>query len=304
MDTGWLYDFLALIETGSFTQAAAYRNCSQAAFSRRIQNLENWVGDKLVDRSVYPMKLTAAGEKFHHKTLSLTAALEEARGDAGQGELYQQVRVALTYSLAADRFPHWWARWVSGADIRCATLVGNVLETTSLFTAGQADFLISYWHPLYPGSELDQTLYDKVVISRVVLRPYANRVVRLPGTSKQPVPLLHYTEPSYFAKVVRHIWDTANQPLHHQVIMTSEMTATLARAAQHGLGVAWLTDSHVKHLAGPALIPVDQLPEGLEHDGIASSPWCESLDVVVHKAYANRRQPVQQIWQAMKAVAV
>src|SRR5690625_8019145 len=121
------------------------------------------------------MKLTAAGEKFHHKTLSLTAALEDARGDAGQGELYQQVRVALTYSLAADRFPHWWAQWVSGADIRCATLVGNVLETTSLFTAGEADFLISYWPPLYPGSGLASALYDKEVSSRAVARAFAER---------------------------------------------------------------------------------------------------------------------------------
>ena len=304
MDTGWLYDFLALIETGSFTQAAAYRNCSQAAFSRRIQNLESWVGSRLVDRSVYPMKLTIAGEKFHHQTLSLTAALEDARVETGQGELYQRVRVALTYSLAADRFPHWWAKWISGSDVCCATLVGNVLETTSLFTAGQADFLISYWHPLYPGSELDQNLYDKVVIGRVLLRPYANREIVFPGTSKQPVPLLHYTESSYFAKVVRHIWDTANQPLRHQIIMTSEMTATLARAAQHGLGVAWLTDSHVKHLAGPPLIPVDVSTMSLGSSNAVNGLWCESLDVVVHKAYANRRHPVQQIWHAIKAEAV
>jgi LysR family transcriptional regulator, hypochlorite-specific transcription factor HypT len=41
MELKWLDDYLALIETGSFSAAAEKRHVSQPAFSRRIQMLES-----------------------------------------------------------------------------------------------------------------------------------------------------------------------------------------------------------------------------------------------------------------------
>ena len=61
MEIRWLQDFLAVAETGNFTRAAEQRNASQAAFSRRIQQLEAWVGAALIDRSIIPTRLTPAG---------------------------------------------------------------------------------------------------------------------------------------------------------------------------------------------------------------------------------------------------
>ncbi len=58
MELGWLEDFLALRELGSFTAAAERRNISQSAFSRRIQSLEDWLGVTLIDRSVRPHRFT------------------------------------------------------------------------------------------------------------------------------------------------------------------------------------------------------------------------------------------------------
>ena len=64
MELNWLEDFLTLSATGNFSRAAETRHVSQPAFSRRIRNLEYWVGAPLVDRSVYPITLTPAGEAF------------------------------------------------------------------------------------------------------------------------------------------------------------------------------------------------------------------------------------------------
>src|ERR1700761_139876 len=58
MDLGWLDDYLALRELGSFTAAAERRRLSQPAFSRRIQALEAWLGVTLVDRSCRPPRFT------------------------------------------------------------------------------------------------------------------------------------------------------------------------------------------------------------------------------------------------------
>ena len=64
MELSWLEDFLTLSVTGNFSRAAETRHVSQPAFSRRIRNLEYWVGTPLVDRSVFPIALTPAGESF------------------------------------------------------------------------------------------------------------------------------------------------------------------------------------------------------------------------------------------------
>jgi DNA-binding transcriptional LysR family regulator len=79
MDTKWAEDFLSLAETRSFTRAASARHSSQAAFSRRIQSLETWVGAELVDRSSNPLALTAAGHSFRCFAVNIISQVNMAR---------------------------------------------------------------------------------------------------------------------------------------------------------------------------------------------------------------------------------
>lgn len=60
-------------ECGSMTKAAAKLFITQPALSNYISKLEEELGTKLFDRSVTPMKLTFAGEKYleHAKTVML-----------------------------------------------------------------------------------------------------------------------------------------------------------------------------------------------------------------------------------------
>ena len=50
MELTWIEDFLALQRTQNFTEAAAQRCTTQPAFSRRVQQLEEWLGTTLFDR--------------------------------------------------------------------------------------------------------------------------------------------------------------------------------------------------------------------------------------------------------------
>lgn len=79
MDTKWAEDFLSLAETRSFTRAATVRHSSQAAFSRRIQSLETWVGAELVDRSSNPLALTPAGHTFRCVAVNIISQVNLAR---------------------------------------------------------------------------------------------------------------------------------------------------------------------------------------------------------------------------------
>ena len=59
MDLQTLEDLLALIETGSLSEAAARRYVSQPAFSRRVKAIELSLGRPVIDRSTRPIRPTA-----------------------------------------------------------------------------------------------------------------------------------------------------------------------------------------------------------------------------------------------------
>lgn len=296
MDTRWFYDFIALVEMGSFTQAAEYRNSSQAAFSRRIQSFEQWAGAKLIDRSVYPVELTPEGKKLYRNTLDMTGYLEDMRAELSPIKAHQPVRIALTYALATSHLAGWWRQWSDGQDIACITTVGNILEATSAFTSGSVDILISYSYPLLPPFKLDDGIYERLAIGTETLAPYASpKLLRqsrfgFPGTAEQPVPLLLYSRQSYFYKVVKHITDSAGQVLQYKTTFESEMSSTLSGAAQQGLGVAWLTDASVMQEGAHDLERLDTQ---------YGDAWSGSIDVVAFLAQDNRRRPVRRIWEAI-----
>ena len=116
MDIGWLQDFLTVAETGNFTRAAAKRNVSQAAFSRRIQSLENWVGVLLIDRGTYPAQLTPEGVRFRAEASETLSHLLDARAALANPNFggNAHVRVALPHVLSVTRFAQWWREWSSG----------------------------------------------------------------------------------------------------------------------------------------------------------------------------------------------
>lgn len=293
MDTKWLYDFIALVDNGSFTQAAEYRHSSQAAFSRRIQSLEHWVGTQLIDRSVYPVELTPDGRKLYRVSLDVTSRLEDARADFVPSKASRTVRIASTYVLASTNLPRWWRHWSRDTDTACITTVGNILETTSAFTAGLTDILLSYHHPLCPAFNLDDGQYERTLISAENLAPYCSKKLldqgtfSFPGTPERPVPLIAYSQPSYFSKVVKQVVDGAGQALHYTTTFESAMSTTLSTAVQEGLGVAWLSDASV--LQG-------QMQDLEMLDTTNDRAWSCDLDVIAFIAQSNRRKHVRHVW--------
>lgn len=68
--------FQAVVENGSFTEAAEACYISQSAISQQIQALEKEIGVKLLERKKRSFTLTPAGEHFYSKTVVLGAELE------------------------------------------------------------------------------------------------------------------------------------------------------------------------------------------------------------------------------------
>lgn len=77
-DFGDLETFVAVMETGSFHQAAERTNLSQPAVTRRIRKLEEELGSQLFERTTRRVTPTLAGKRLLARAQSLLADAEEA----------------------------------------------------------------------------------------------------------------------------------------------------------------------------------------------------------------------------------
>lgn len=91
MDINLIYDFIDLSETRSFSASASNRLVSQPTLSRRIKQLEDWVGAPLVQRQVRPLRLTGKGESFLPIALEMRHWVERARENLADRSAMQQM---------------------------------------------------------------------------------------------------------------------------------------------------------------------------------------------------------------------
>ena len=111
MQFKWLEDLAASAQTRSFSCAVELRSVTHPAFGRRIKALEAWTGTPLTKRGSSPVTFTSAGVSLLDNAQQMLRSMGHARGE---------LRI-LTRSL---------------------------LETAQLLERGDADFMLTYHHPL------------------------------------------------------------------------------------------------------------------------------------------------------------
>ena len=79
--------FTRIVDTGSFTTAAAQLGLSRAAVSKHMMALEDRLGVRLLNRTTRRSSLTEAGTAFYERCRQLLAELEDAEQEAGQAAL-------------------------------------------------------------------------------------------------------------------------------------------------------------------------------------------------------------------------
>lgn len=254
MDTKWLEDFVSLAETRSFSRSAQLRHVTQPAFSRRIQALEAWAGADLVDRSIYPTRLTAAGETFHAQAQEILAALQTTRNlmrshHAGGADM---IDFAVPHTLAFAFFPHWLLQLQrSCPDLKCRLIALNVHDAVLRLTEGHCDLLIAYHHPSQP-LQLAAERYEMLSLGQETLAPYSRTdsdgqpLFRLPGTAAAPLPFLGYAAGAYMARLVDQIVKHAPLPPQLDPVYETDMAESLKAMALEGHGLAFLPASSVR----------------------------------------------------------
>ncbi len=292
MNIEWLKDFQTLADTGNFTFAARKQNVSQAAFSRRIQALESWVGTSLVNRETYPVQMTYAGQRFLAETNDILSNLNDTRAALSSPALgtTSHVHISIPHVLSNSRFSRWWQNWSEGTRMSVTLSVGNVSEMIAKFITGTTDILICYNGTDLPIL-LDPDYYLSCEIEKDRLSPYAaSRFTqqyenRFPGTENAPIPLLRYSKGAYFARLVDLIIKQSPSRLNSITQIETDMSSVIQNCVSSGFGIGWLPEScvepHYKKMIKK----------------ISTEGWSMDLEINAYMHRSTIGKPANLIWE-------
>ena len=143
--------FTAVVQAGSFVQAAQRLDSSKAVLSRLLQELEASLGTRLLNRTTRRLSLTDTGADYYERCRQILADVDEANAAASQGAQ----RVAGRLKVNAP---------LSFGNLHLAPLWGEFLT-------------------LHPQVELDITLTDRAVDLVEEGFDLAVRISRHPGST-------------------------------------------------------------------------------------------------------------------------
>lgn len=248
MGLRFVEDFLKLAETGSFSRAAEERHVTQPAFSRRIKSLENYLGVELINRSAYPLTLTAAGITFRDAGLDIIKALHNARRMAREigAEDLSIVKVAALHSLAIHYYPRYYPVFQRAfgpftVQMRCDSMHGCMQS----FIEGACHYLVVFSNPSVPLF-LTSSTHPYIVVEQDRLVPFCAPgpkgapMYPLPGKPGAPRPYLSYGPDSYLGRVVDDLLQTEGRQAYLKSVYVDDVAESLKSMAKAGHGVAWL----------------------------------------------------------------
>ncbi len=266
MELKWLEDFVSLAETRSFSRSAELRHVSQPAFSRRVQALEAWLGTELIDRSVYPTRLTQAGRVFYEQALALLSQVHEARAllRSHAHVSVSTIEFAVPHTLSLTYFPHWLQRLEARlGPLRVRLRALNMHDAVLSLVEGGCDLMMGYYHPSHPVA-LDAARYDMLALGVESISPFSapacaeQPAFTWPGTANALVPYLSYTPNAYLGRMTEIIIANARPPLYLDKIYETDMAEGLKAMALAGHGVAFLPHSAVAEaVADGQLVQLD-----------------------------------------------
>lgn len=165
MDINLIKTYLAIVETGSFIDAAERINMTQSTVSARIKSLEQQLGKPLFLRSKAGASLTPTGEQFHKHAIALLRVWEHARLDVGlAAEHEDHLTVGGQVSLW-DGFLLKWLAWTRQTfpQVAITATMGHSENLMQRLVEGTIDIALMYRPTQRPGLVLEH-IYDEELV--------------------------------------------------------------------------------------------------------------------------------------------
>jgi len=251
MDTRLFDDVLMLLDEGSLSRAAARRNVTQPAFSRRIRSFEDWVGIPLLDRHANRIGLhpaLGANAAEIRATIQRIEALRARLRDGGTGA--GRLVLATQHALAARITPAALAALHRAEpDLTTRLRTMNRDDCLSFFVRGEADLLMIYEARGFPPLPFDDSIGRRTWMPDTLVPvcggPMRHRLGP-DGAPVAPFPLISYPVDSHFGRLV----DRNGSDMHARggrIAVETAFSIAALHMAEAGLGVAWVPHSLCLH---------------------------------------------------------
>ena len=302
MEIKWLEDFVTLADTSSFSRAAELRNVTQSAFSRRIKQLESWLGATLISRATMPAELTPAGRSFlpvaQEAIRTFYAAREALRPSHEPG----LIRFAALHTLTVTFFPQWLKALEAAGGAFSTSLLpdrGGIEANLDALVGDEADFFLTYAHPEVPF-HLDRGRFASLTVAHDRLVPLAaprlviaggeqagrNLIDRAVSQPRLAVPFLSYGFNSFFGVALSRLF-LRRPPFRRRTTHENAISAGLMNMAVTGAGICWLPESLAR----------DEMEAGRLVPASADEGWNLDLEIRLYRHAGSRNGKVEDLWR-------
>ena len=292
----WLEDIVAIAQTGSFSGAADRRNLTQSAFSRRIQQIEDYVGVELFDRSRKPVQLRAMTQGHAGQIEELATALRQLVIDLRRGDRMASNRIVIAsqHSLTASLAPQIIQDLHDkGPGIYVRLRSANLDECFGLLLSRNADLAIVYGVPGADAFAKDYLESVDLWSDRLipVLRPDLALEV-LSGSETPELPIVAYPREVFFGTIMAERILPALAPTT-VALPRAETALTIAalEMAAAGVAAAWV----------PETLAAIAIAQGRLTDLSAVLPVCP-LSIRAMRLKGHRGPAEDMIWDQILAL--
>jgi DNA-binding transcriptional LysR family regulator len=254
--------FVAVVDDGSFTTAAARLHVSQPGLSHQVQALEAQLGGPLLERLSRGVRLTPAGRtalpharaSLAHAERARTSALRASGVDAG--ELHVGTLFSISVGILPTALRAWRSRY---PDVQVRLIeFRRSDDLIAAMQAGEADVAVGPTPRGWTGPTRDVGAEEFVVVAAPGT-PLPGRPPTVRMSALADHDWVHYTPPSGLADVLNAACERAGyQP---RAAVRTEQSASALNLARAGLGVTLLPsnvippgfDGIIRHLDPPVL---------------------------------------------------
>lgn len=266
MDMQWLDDVLVLLEEDNMTRAAARRNITQPAFSRRIRSFENWLGAAVLDRGANRIEISPALRKNEAEIRALVTRIRDLRGKIAHFDpASSTVSIAAQHAPVFSTFPDMALRAKqSFPAVKFRLRAANLRDCVTMFLRGDTSMLLCYEaesaQPMPFGSSIRREVWGIDYLVPVV-GGALRYTVKDNGEIPDRTPAVVYPDDSYFGQVLRSAERQFGTPGHcANPVCETAFSSGIKELVLNGIGVGWIPFSMAyREIESGALISLANL---------------------------------------------
>lgn len=272
-----LYYFAQVVEHGGYAAAGRAIGMPRSKLSRRIIELEDQLGVRLLQRSTRKLTVTEVGQEYYRHCLAMLVEANAAQEAIERSRASPQglVRVSAPPALICFEIGPMIARYMA-ANPRVTIELESTSRRVDVIGEGIDVAIRVRFPPIEPSELVMRTLAENA--QRMVASPKLIEGLKLPLV---PVDLGALPSLDFAPPLPKHVWELHNADgasvsvIHKPRLITDDMSQLL-NAALEGVGVVKLPSMVAdKHIAAGRL--VDVVPGWMARSGI------------VHAVFPTRR---------------